>query len=221
MKEKQKIIMLPTEDKEARLVRNAINDKLLLDVGQVIPINAKPQHLYILSDDKIKKGDWSYNTSTSKVIQAQFTRHKKDYAKKIIATTDPGLGKYIDGNNPMIGEFIGVSLPQIPQSLTEYYAKHQPEEVELEYEVIERSHACQNCSSELPYIKCTCAQGIRKYQETTLKLRDNEVVWVEPKEKLYTRAEVEKLIRLAWIGGGKDCNSGRFDGPDGFIKENL
>ncbi len=53
-------------------------------------------------------------------------------SKKILATPDPKLRKIIAGGGEGNAE-IGRFLPQIPQSLIEYYAKHQPEYVELEY----------------------------------------------------------------------------------------
>ena len=63
----------------------------------------KSQHLYIISDDEIKEGDWfihhSHEITTllkaieinNRIIDNQGTSCSKDYCKKIIATTDTSL----------------------------------------------------------------------------------------------------------------------------------
>ena len=160
-------------------------------------------YLYILSDDEIKEGDWLYDgyikAYKARKIEVETTNHND---KKIIATTDPNLivkVPYFDGRGN------NVRLPQIPQSLIEYYAKYQPEEVELEYD-----------SDGAIIYGC----GVEIWEK--LKLHNNEVVWVdedeyhikelnsamnkfymergmkEPaetvEEKLFNREEVNKLI---------------------------
>jgi hypothetical protein len=57
------------------------------------PTNSKSQHLYIISDDEIKKGDWYINTNLNTVIQCKdlSTIKNKPLRKKIIATTDTSL----------------------------------------------------------------------------------------------------------------------------------
>ena len=152
--------------------------------------------------------------------------------REVLATTDPKLG-ITDYRVSPVPNFC--DLPQIPQSLIEYYAKYQPEEVELEYEVLSHYN-----------------NGETRNWVLELKLQNNEVVWVEPDNelnlatnkfymeramrshesvegKLYTREEVEELCRSIV------CDSGdmRHEYPDGttshldndkvnkWLKENL
>ena len=80
-----KVVMLPTNEKT-----NIINTNqgLLYNSNDYIGIN---QHLYIISDDEIKEGDWFYNIHSKIVGRAEFNFGKDELAKKIIATTNSSL----------------------------------------------------------------------------------------------------------------------------------
>lgn len=86
----------------------------------------QPQHLYILSDEEIKEGDWCYHSGRG-IITQWFNRpgsyKEKDALRKIIATTDNSLG-----------------LPQPSQSFIEKYVEEYNKgniitEVMVEYEI--------------------------------------------------------------------------------------
>lgn len=211
--------MLPTEDKvvEGSLISRGIDR--MLAIANCLNVNDKnasrdshsSNYLYILSDDEIKAGDWIHKLNTNRIEEALVPDLCLNKAfKKIIATTDPKLKRQGELN---INKKFNYTIPQIPQLLVEYYAKHQPEYVELEYNSQDMIRGWE--------VLGTLSQ---------LKLQDNEVVWVEPKqhiqkcgceicgctpltaciicgeeknldgdfwkskEKLYTRAEVEKLF---------------------------
>ncbi len=51
-----------------------------------------PQHLYFLSNEKIKEGDWCYNKITKQITQAKTSFYGNFNWVKIIATTDISLG---------------------------------------------------------------------------------------------------------------------------------
>ena len=167
--------------------------------------------IHILSDEEIKEGNWVvFHGFENRVFQTVSPTHddnwstteptladslKPSLCKKIIATTDPKLVFKKESD-----EYNGYNLiPRIPQSLVEYYAKHQPEEVELEYDY----------NDNMPLT----TPGSSVYR---LKLQNNEVVWVEPikgkmalvkvngtlqAETLYTREEVEELTHIAFLDG--------------------
>ena len=191
MKKTHKVIMLPTEDASplAKWDGKFITDKEGID-PHVMPT----YHLYILSDDEIKEGDWCVHLVTNNIVQSSSECDlSRGQWKKIIATTDTLRVKEIDG------EAVDV-VPYIPQSLIEYYAKHQPEEVELEY-----------------YCEVVGVPNI-----WSLKLVDNEVVWIETKmtrkeleekHKMYSREEVEDI---AWEIGTYFENIDRNDFKKGF-----
>jgi hypothetical protein len=211
--------MLPTEDRESGIYEGNKSKILVAETHKRLTEdphnNWAPHHLYILSDDSIEEGDWWMNTVNKYVHQRKYSDRfnqeneqvRRD-CKKIIATTDPKLTVEYQGYEHGTGDKIDakVHLLQIPQPLIEYYAKHQPEEVELEYEI----------DGVIPY---GCELEIWK----KLKLQNSEVVWVEnkfqgmrdiiDKHKKYTREEVENI---AWEIGTYFENIDRNDFKKGF-----
>jgi len=168
MKKKHKIVMLPTEDKTGVKLTSGKYDSL--------------KYLYILSDDEIKEGDWfmsafySYpihNTKKWREKQESMVKGSSDCSDlkyhKIIATTDPKL--HAGMQRVMRGNEVQNKIPQIPKSLIEYYVRHQPEEVELEYEEIGPGFPADIWFP---------------------KLQNNEVVWVEPEPYIQKCGRIER-----------------------------
>lgn len=114
---KCKVVMLPTNQKTNGMICKditgqdkiiAIKTKYLMEHEDYIG-----HHLYIISDDEIKEGDWfvrnneihqcykiyndeiEFKTSKNSVYCGTNTLWNKNYCKKIIATTDTSLGNYI------------------------------------------------------------------------------------------------------------------------------
>lgn len=99
MEKKCKLVLLPT-DKDSNLFFHCPigSEKSLHYMSQgkqhreemlKAGIN-KPQHLYILSDDEIKEGDWYYHKNDNVIIKSLIDIDNND-CKKIIATTNPDL----------------------------------------------------------------------------------------------------------------------------------
>jgi hypothetical protein len=97
---KHPVVMLPTE--KSRLYIYPPDSELYLNFcKEDVDINrkggeiGKPQHLYILSDEEIKEGDWCLDLSTKSVERAVLYYLKSysedDKIKKIIATTNSEL----------------------------------------------------------------------------------------------------------------------------------
>lgn len=78
-----------------------------------------PQHLYLVSDKEIKKGDYYWNSITGKGYKNADNGTYDKIFKKIEYTTDPSLG-----------------LPLIPQSFVEEYVQKQGK---IEYVYIDMS----------------------------------------------------------------------------------
>ena len=182
MKKTHKIVMLSTEDINGLVKVNGTLrvEKGMFNYPKKLYPDAQQQHLYILSNDEIKEGDWYYDIDTECFEKAigydVLSANECEDCYKIIASTDPKL-----------------DLPQIPQSLIEYYADHHPEEIELKSIDVRVDPDEPN--------------DMAIFSEE-LKLQDNKVVWVEPYvqpnakiEKLYTREEVEKLTHAAYLAG--------------------
>lgn len=129
MRKKVKVHMLPME--RAKLY--IYGGKLYYNPTTMhIPVKPQPQHLYFTSDEKIKEGDWYYNSSNHIISQAdkRYGEIKNPLPhRKIVATTDGELGfrDEIGGWYP---------LPQISQSFIKQYceAGGKINEVEIEYE---------------------------------------------------------------------------------------
>ena len=87
------VIMLPTgSNLEFPYIAQNVFNKQLTIVNSTFAINCElqSQHLYIISDDEIKEGDWFINLFNNVIVQA----HNWIYVstcKKIIATTDTSL----------------------------------------------------------------------------------------------------------------------------------
>src|SRR5690606_13273419 len=86
-----KVVMLPTEkaNKPAFYYSrfNSKNYKFSFRQGN----NYQPQHLYIISNEEIKDGDWFYSPKVNKILRNLFNKFEQG-DKKIIATTDSSLG---------------------------------------------------------------------------------------------------------------------------------
>ena len=93
------IHILPT-DQPSRLWIDTITGKLVLDKE---PNALHSQHIYITSDEEIKKGDWYLDTFKNEIRKAQLNLSNDKY-KKIILTTDPTL--IADGVQSIDNEFL-------------------------------------------------------------------------------------------------------------------
>jgi len=191
MFQKANIVILTTNQKTTliglykdthKLVFNNPNNK---DISRGIP-----QHLYTTSDEEIKEGDWCIQTNYEKTLSniCKYIDYGKGSFtfKKIIASTDSLLGKYINGNNSLYGEFIGVNLPQpsqlfIDKYIIEYNKGNTITEIMVEYE--------ENYKDVKNY-------GIRG-EHLKINSKDNTITIRRIKDS-WTRDEVKQLISLAW-----------------------
>lgn len=137
--------MLPTDKATAAILVNLRSGNLYCDKQEdyhhLIKLKDwRGRHLYIVTDDEIKEGDWYYWVITNTVQQFKSVDGDKpsDDCKKIIATTDTEL----TGIKQEWEEFEGdwhksnkLGLPQPSQAFIEKYCKVGGiDEVEVEYE---------------------------------------------------------------------------------------
>ncbi len=194
------IVMLPTDKKEVNKGDLFLLDTSHLDGGKQLGIASEfanelreeyktqniiiPQHLYILSNDEIKEGDWMYNkmdTSIMKYIKVGIENENPNtYGyQKIIATTD----KSLKGYNPGLGNLVDWydEFPSILESFIKTYIKAYNEgnpitEVQLEWEMINK------------------LSSIRK-DNLKLKIREDNTAIIH-QAKLYTRENVINIVKL-------------------------
>jgi hypothetical protein len=141
MYKKRKVVMLPTDKTERCILilkhRNNMsaeyhgNKYFTRDYLQ--SINAVGYHLYILSDDEIKLGDYYTGGKFVETCSSCPEQTNMYAVKKIIASTDSSLH---DHNNSYVNW-----IPSIPQSfidkyVSEYNKGNKIEEVMVEYEPI-------------------------------------------------------------------------------------
>jgi hypothetical protein len=163
MNKKCKVVMLAT-DKETEI--GLYHDNLYNSTFGAKTNDWNNQHLYILSDDEIKEGDWFWQGFDKKVHQCHKTTdhfiiavlpddYPKKICKKIIATTDSSLslnqcdgcitGAPIDGKNihrfadkgAMVCQRDKYQLPSIPQSFIEYYVSEYNKGNKIEEVLVE------------------------------------------------------------------------------------
>ena len=229
--------MLPTNQKT-----NIINTNqgLLYNSNDYIGIN---QHLYIISDDEIKEGDWVYenNLNTETNIYQVYKRNNKlgifrfrnvfvelskSNCKKIIATTDTSLIEESRLMRECYSLKIGQPSQQFIQKYIEEYNKGNViTDVLVEYENIYidafDTVIIQHEKDTDSYLK-QC-----KFISSNLKInpKDNTITIKKVKDS-YTREEVIELCKQAFIDG---TYSGGF-GPnektinnetEKWIEENL
>lgn len=177
------VIMLPTENKSNFyiLIGNR-NQQLYLSKDNIVrDMLQQNQHLYIISDEKIKEGDWCLQIhKTNKNVPINVVKYRdfgegSFYFKKIIATTDTSLLI----KNVITDLIQGTKyLPQPTQEWVEHYIKEYNEgniitEVNVEYEW----------------------NGGRAgdYKEV-LKISKDNTITIYPIKDSWTREEVKQLL---------------------------
>ena len=156
-----------------------------------------PQHLYFLSNEKIKEGDWYLNIVSNEIVNVDFNiDYEQNHCKKIIATTDTSLLK--DYSEQTLN---GVAcLPQPSKSFIQAYIKAYNEGNPITKVLVEvEKSICDNCKGEgylpdnIPMYgaKRVCESCMGKGLSSTFKLKinsSNEITIKKIKDS-YTREE--------------------------------
>jgi hypothetical protein len=202
---KCKVILLPTEKAIDSVNWYYPNAKTLV-------INGKQQHLYIVSDEKIKEGDWVYNIETKVVYPLTLQRggsleKAKQLHKKIIAATDRTL---IDKNAKYkVSGVFDEGLPQpslgfIKTFIAEYDNSNVITDVMVEYEM----------DMNAVYDHKLCYNLKINPKDNTITIRKVKDSW--------SREELLPILKACWNGGAfwgsNTPNSHYFDK---WIEENL
>ena len=231
---KYKVIMLPTED-TTTLWKYMFGEYLehSHNIGKDNQLIA--QHLYVISDEDIKEGDW-YIYEGREVNKAKNNLIPNSKFRKIIATTNKSLSSQSKYSKEELGGAEPIKytkLPQLPQSLIKHYAEvGGVGDIELKYELVNEGDLYNTCINHYE-------EGCLDCYDTKLKLTDNnEVVWNDlnickgncginycddngcierkrhlvdndlislPIEKMYSRQEVESII----LQFAEDCGDNK------------
>ena len=213
MKKSAQVVMLPTNEKANIWLDNFGTGLYNCPTGATGVIY---QHLYILSDEKIKEGDWfvgfadgsikpfvkQADESTVEINNWQLNKKGHSSNKKIIATTDNTV-KFPE----RFPSF--VTLPQIPQSFIEKFVEEYNKgnvitEVMVEYENIDMD------------FDPTEQNGIK--WQTILKINSDNTINISMPKDSWSREEVIELIQKY----SKECTGWScFETDEKWIEENL
>jgi hypothetical protein len=145
-------------------------------------LNAKSYHLYIISDEKPKVGDWSINLNSqyahkelcsidNEIELKNYVNSVGNDCRKIIATTDPSLG-----------------LPSPSESFIKAYIEAYNNGNVIEDVLIEVE--CPQCQ-EWGYVSQCRNNCNQKFLQP--KLKDNNIIIRKVKDS-WTREEVQQLL---------------------------
>lgn len=158
----------------------------------------KHQHLYIISDDKIKLFDWVYNnkeniveqiTSKTQLIFVLEENKENQTFKKIIATTDSSLWR---PSHKYASDVILLPQPSqqfIEKFIEEYNRGNVITDVLIEYELISNEEYFGNTvnpDDDVPYFD----------EKLKINPKDNTITIKKVKDS-WNREEVENLIYAA------------------------
>jgi hypothetical protein len=180
---KEHDVVMIAIDKASTISKFQNKDKLeysdYLNMGDYV-VNRQAQHLYIISDDEIKVGEWGMVNTGLLLTPLLATKENilklKDYSfKKIIATTDNSL---TFNNLIRLDVKRKIETPQIPQSFIEHYIAEYNKsnvitKVMVEYFV----------THETGYDKPLC-----------IKLNPDNTINIKPIKDNWNREEVVQLL---------------------------
>jgi len=212
MKEKCKVVMLPTNEKS----------RLCKDNGSWYYDNNPSEfsqfyHLFLLSDDPIQEGDWVFENIMKSVVQIYDTEKVKNlingnHLTKIIATTDSSLKNTVIGGTSGVGIF-EQNLPKpSDEFIKQFCQKGGIWEVMVEYEA-----NCDKCS-----MLKDCQNSQRKIDCNTfcrrLKIAHDNTISISPVKDSWNRDEVINLIENFIHSHPNGVDDEDFDK---WIEENL
>ena len=188
MYKKCKVVMLPTNQKSNVWFTGG---KVFLAYSKTL-VNANTnQHLYILSDDEIKEGDY-VQTFKSIPNNEMCIHHCKDYGdvlsakelncKKIIASTDSPL---LIKDNTNFGNW---AIPSIPQSFIDLYVSEYNKGNKIEEVMVEYDSSDDNMDE---YVSMFGGNEIGD----TLNINPDNTISIKLVKTSWTR---DKVIEVAW-----------------------
>lgn len=216
---RSQVIILPTENNTV-IVLNPSTNKLSIPKELIIGTDSLkrfkevgfiPQHIYIISDDEIKEGDWRLDIRTNKIYQSvkqDAELYDTSFRKKIIVTTDTSLK--IEGKLWKTTTNLPQPSKQFIEKYVESYNKGEViTDVLVEYE---------------DYIIKYNTKGITNIKSNRLKVnpKDNTITIKKLKDS-WSREEVIILMKKSF-NKGVDAESFQvplYFSSDKWIEENL
>jgi hypothetical protein len=190
MRKTVKVVMLPTENK-SQIQKSNTTHRLFYDID--VTNDKTYQHLYLISDEEIKEGDWYYDVIEKEIFQRTLPEDDQyTHDKKIIATTDKSLTECCKGVH-RIGEgcnlnnscnFPDCRPAKIPQSFIEAYVKAEGKIDEVQVEYNEKYYY------NVDELRDRSRRGLqlKYFKPEFIKTReDNTVIISKSKDNMYTK----------------------------------
>jgi hypothetical protein len=204
MKQKHPIILVETDKAENAIIIHNVSKQAVYHGNKYFTQeylknnNAKAFHLYVLSDDEIKEGDWFIHCN--RILKAEKSREKdcvsfnnnsnvaRNNCKKIIATTDTDITNDFSTSGVLF-------VPQIQQSfiepfITNYNKGNVITEVIVEYEDIIKCEYNYNSKGERIGIPKNKKVGI------TIKINPDNTIIISSIKDSWDKNEVLEIINL-------------------------
>lgn len=169
------------------------------------------QHLYLISDDKIKENDWYYYEVDKKIHQCKsLDKIDSIWCKKVIASTDSELHGETYVGSRRAKHLVKTLLPTFSEDFIKAYVKANGiDEGMVEYE--------KGIPNNLP--EDTGGKTISFTAIDKLKLRDDNTVIISEAKTTYSKKEVEKLCKDAYyLGRGRQQHFSDEDNKEFFKK---
>ena len=203
MKKTFLLVMLPTKQSIIGLDKPSNSLVLIVDKknGFAETEDIKPQHLYILSDEEIKEGDWfigetgivkranKIGKNNAQIHTSDGYAYFKNKSKKIVATTDTSLKTFIPELRGELDEY--TYLPQLPESFIKAYVNSYNEgkpitEVDLEVN--------ESTKYNMDELHERHLNGLpHNYNKPLIKTRPDNTVIIH-RSKTYTEQEVVEIL---------------------------
>lgn len=172
-------------------------------IGGGFPVEYQVQHLYLVTDDEIKEGDWCIDLDFNRVFHASSSesqiREKELNSSKIVATTDSKLFVKTKVNERLDctpNDWKDTSkLPQPSGSFIQKYCEVGGiDEVLLELDEDKRPYLCMHECRKRNY---PCSKN-NICLEDRVKITKNNRVIIHPIKTSWSREEVKQLLSKAF-----------------------
>lgn len=230
LKRKCQVVMLAAEGYGALTLRN--DGILIYSYSAKANIQYINQHLYILSDEEIKEGEWCFEVHNGKSLAPSNTPKFKDKigniwwlrkmnmnctagdmeCKKIIATTDLNLWNKCRINNSTC--FLNSPLPQPSPQFIQKYIEEWNKGNKIEWINVEYEEYFEEDTSK-PYTKDGGQPAIIFQQ---LRVDRNNYITITKVKDSWNREEVITKLRDMFL----DIHEGNYkEGLNKWIEQNL
>lgn len=227
---KAQVILLPTQDNNSLLAKYILDASFegIIKEGELCTQSNKgwsnvfrPQHLYIISDDEIKEGDWFINMDRvfkcksiefHGIVSIHGDTYNKELSKKIISTTDTSLANKCIRKNGTITDNYSNVLHQPSQQFIEEYIKFYNKGDVITEVLVKYEAQMLNISNHIYH-------GNKLLENIKLKVNSkNNTITIKKVKDNYNRKEVVNIINQYTIEMASEIKNYH---RDKWIEKNL